>query len=156
MTMRPWQEETSELSPSALTAITVGELLRRARILDRLFGRAIADCERAAHAIDSMDMTDEDLALERAYELISALGAALHSFVAPRLEAELRFLYFYVERRFESARCDLDLAALNDVVRILSTLRHAFTRATQAMVTHAWAQDPHSPLLAGPAGGWAE
>ena len=67
----------------------------------------------------------------RSHEILGELAASLSASVAPELCANLEGLYLFCMGRIVEANLHQDAARVDDVIRILSHLREAWTTAVR-------------------------
>lgn len=129
------------------TSITVGEIMQRSAVLDRLFDQALRDCHEARSAIVARDAATKGRLINHAHALVEELACALDPFWAPQITSQLQSLYFFAQRRLETAQLEFEAEPLDDVVLVLSTLRQAFATATAGLLARAQAERTQTLLI---------
>lgn len=105
------------------------ESASKSQVLDRLYLRAIRDCQDAGEAIDSKDIALKANSINHATRIVVELMAALDYETAPELCGNLSALYDYVLDRLTQANMKNDKEMLEQAVLVLSQLRDAFLEA---------------------------
>jgi len=98
----------------------------KTKVLDRLYGRLLADIEEACVAIDQEKVEARASAVDHAIRIVTELNAALDFRQAPDLCANLAALYGYVIDRLEAANLTRDIGALREASAVIDNLRESF------------------------------
>jgi flagellar protein FliS len=96
------------------------------RLLDELLNRLLADCRNAKSCIMGRDLAGKGRHIGHALAIVGELVAALDVDAAPELCANLVALYQFVNDKLTEANVKLDLSALTEAEKVVSTLRDAF------------------------------
>lgn len=108
-----------------VTTCSPGELLLL--LYDGLF-RFLGE---AAVALRKNDLATAGERISRSHEILGELVCGLNPAIAPELCANLEGLYFFSMTRIVEANLQKDPARIDDVLRILSPLREAWTIAVR-------------------------
>jgi flagellar secretion chaperone FliS len=98
-------------------------------VLLALYDGAIRFGREAAEAMRAGDLARKGERISRVLAILGELGATLRHDGAPDLCARLEGLYDYMQRRLVHANQMLDAAAVEEVVRLLETLRDGWRGA---------------------------
>lgn len=108
-----------------VTTCSPGELLLL------LYGGLFRFLGEAAAAIRRGDRATAGERIGRSHEILGELAASLSASVAPELCANLEGLYLFCMGRIVEANLHQDAARVDDVIRILTPLREAWTTAVR-------------------------
>lgn len=100
-----------------------------AELVDRLFTRAVGECQAARAAIAFGDVAGKARAIAALIDIVDALSGALDHVQAPELCKNLASLYDYVQIRATRGSIDRDPLRLDEAASVLCILRDAFARA---------------------------
>jgi len=121
-------------SPSAYTKVGVETGVMEAsphKLILMLFDGAIVALGSARRNMEDKNIPQKGLDLSRAIDIITnGLGASLNVQVGGELAERLHALYDYMARRLLHANLHNDLAAIEEVSRLLGELRSAWEEIT--------------------------
>ena len=92
-----------------------------------LYKKAIALVQEARRHLAMGDILARSASINRAYDILLELIAALHDNVAPGLCQQLRDLYFYMQQRLVDANMKQEEAPLKEVAALMETLSEAWS-----------------------------
>ena len=98
-------------------------------VLDRLYGRCLADIDEAASAIDAGDIGKRAAAIDHAFRIVIELRAALDEKAAPELTANLIALYTFVLDKLTEANMASSVDPLGHASEVIAHLRESFLSA---------------------------
>jgi len=108
------------------------------RIIQMLMQGALDRLAKAKGQIERKDIVGKGESLLRAGAIINSLSASLDFEVGGEIAQNLAALYEYMEGRIQDANLELDIDAIDEVVRLLSEIKDAWDQIRpMAMVNDA-------------------
>jgi flagellar protein FliS len=93
-----------------------------------LYDGALRFCDQAATAMDAGDMTTKAAAMSRAFAILAELQNTLNVRDGGEVALQLDALYAHMNDRLTDANIQRSSAPIRDVMRLLSTLRDAWSQ----------------------------
>jgi flagellar protein FliS len=100
-----------------------------ARLIDEMYQRLLRDIETARQGIADKNPKLRGEAISHGIEIVGAMHVALDRKLAPELCARLGGLYVFITKRLSRANAYNDTKALDDAVKIVTSLRESFQEA---------------------------
>jgi flagellar secretion chaperone FliS len=91
-----------------------------------LYDGALNFLERSIEAMNQKEMKNKTIALNRARDIIEELNNSLNTEIGGAMAVQLRRLYFFMNRHLFQANLKNDIQAVQEVIRLLSSLREAW------------------------------
>jgi flagellar secretion chaperone FliS len=99
------------------------------KVLLMLYDGAINFSKMAQDRLNGKDIAGKGLYISKALAIVTELMNTLNHDICSHITRELERLYMYVIREFTRANLDNDVTALDNAIRILSSLRDTWTEA---------------------------
>lgn len=116
------------------------------RLIVMLYEGAITACNLAIKHIRGQDYAGKSAALTKAISIIeNGLRASLDKKSGGAIAESLDSLYAYMSRRLYSANSQSDIAAVEEVVRLLNELNEAWAALANQPATALASQEPQQP-----------
>lgn len=116
------------------------------RLIVMLYEGAITACNLAIKHIREQDYAGKSAALTKAISIIeNGLRASLDKKSGGAIAESLDSLYAYMSRRLYSANSQSDIAAVEEVVRLLNELNEAWAALANQPATALASQEPQQP-----------
>ncbi|WP_334107079.1 flagellar export chaperone FliS [Methylobacillus sp.] len=116
------------------------------RLIVMLYEGAIAACNMAIKHIREQNYADKSAALTKAISIIeNGLRASLDKQSGAAIAESLDSLYAYMAGRLYNANSQSDIAAVEEVVKLLNELNEAWTALANQPVTAATTQATQQP-----------
>ncbi len=98
------------------------------QLLIMLYDGAIKFLNQAKDKIDQRDYAAKGILISKALDVINELDGSLNPEQGPELAENLHKLYFYCSTRLLNANLKMDIALIDEVIRILGGLRSAYAQ----------------------------
>ena len=103
----------------------------RERLLLMLYDGALRYCEQGRQALEAKDIERSHASLIQAQRIVIELWGAVSPQADPELSRNLGNLYGFLYLRLVHANVQKDPVALQEAVRVLTTLRQAWAEAAE-------------------------
>lgn len=121
------------------------------QILIMLYDGAIKFLNQAKERIAAKDYAGKGMLISNAIDVINELASSLNPEKGGDLAANLNQLYFYCNKRLFMANSRMDIAPIDEVIKILSGIRSAYAQivdSPEAVAAMAQAQANAAPAKA--------
>ena len=119
------------------------------KILLLLYDGAIGNCRKAVDLIERKDVAGKGVCIGKALAIIGELMSTLNHDVGGEISQRLEQLYIFVMSELTRANIEGRTQSLNDVIKVLSILRDAWTQAIEIQKNERLAEQGGSMMAAG-------
>ncbi|MDH7602123.1 MAG: flagellar export chaperone FliS [Armatimonadota bacterium] len=104
-----------------------------AKLLLAAYDGAIRFCRIAAEKMQEGKLDQQSININKAMAIVCELLSTLREDVNPELVSRLKMLYTYVIEKLAHANLNQDAAALQEAIRVLTSLRETWAKADEIL-----------------------